>query len=160
MWTRSWLKMAWDWQLPVAETANLPSCSLSVVWKKTSWRPLECCPWLSCQRHSGHQANSCWTGAENRVNHNPWFMSGIHRGWCQAFFTFLLFLSICSFPLLPLAPPFLLLIPRQTFQCAWCYLVICARDTLQYCFGTQVCGCQSKWTANSNVCFGDGSGPL
>lgn len=28
-----WLKMAWDWQLSVAETANLSSCSRSVVWK-------------------------------------------------------------------------------------------------------------------------------
>lgn len=105
MWTRSWLKMAWDWQLPVAETANLPSCLLSVVWKKPSWRPLECCPWPSCQRQSGHQANSCWTGAENRVNHNPWFMSGMHRGWCQVFFTSLLFLSICYSLYCPLPLP-------------------------------------------------------
>lgn len=81
------VKMVWDWQLFLAESANLPSCLPSDSGlEKPGWIHPECCPWLSCQRHSGQQANSCWTGAESRVNHSLWFVSCIHLAWCQVFF--------------------------------------------------------------------------
>lgn len=98
-------KMVWGWQLFVAESTHLPCCSLSDGGlEKFSWIHLDSCPCLWCQRHSGHQANSCWTGAESRVNHSPWFVSCTHRGWGRAFFSSLLFLSIWLVPLLPFPP--------------------------------------------------------